>query len=156
MAVSPAGSGIPSAAQALGENLSIRVSGEGYSVADRQALTEYKIAITENDAEIAEAEHNNDRERVAILKEQREALLTEVRRITDKYGRLRLVGTIEAKARNTVRKAIRSAIARIREDDPALAQHLTESVLTGGGFVYAPTQTVPWSFDEPSTGSSLA
>jgi non-specific serine/threonine protein kinase len=58
-------------------------------------------------------------------------------------GRDRRLPSAAERARVNVTKAIRTAIRRIAEHDPALAEHLTRTVRTGTFCVYAADPATP-------------
>lgn len=99
--------------------------------ADRQALAAYHHRLVELDAELEEAQDWADPGRIEALRDEREALLEEVRRATGIGGRARTAGSSQERARVAVKKAITVAIGRIDSIDKPLAHHLRNSVHTG-------------------------
>jgi tetratricopeptide (TPR) repeat protein len=118
-------------------------------VLDEQARTAYKRRLDELEAEIAEAENWADAGRLALLRDERDALVAELTAATGLGGRRRVVGSSRERARVTVRKAIVSAIDRLEAVDPVLARHLRERVRTGSSCRYDPDpdRPVTWSLD---------
>ncbi|TXL61189.1 hypothetical protein [Aeromicrobium terrae] len=112
-------------------------------VLDDQARTAYKRRLDELEAEIAEAEDWSDAGRLALLRDERDALLTELVAATGLAGRRRVVGSSQERARVTVRKAIVSAIDKLEAVDPVLARHLRERVRTGSACRYDPDPDRP-------------
>lgn len=118
--------------------------------ADRQALQAYRQRLHEIDAELDQAEEWADAGRRELLQVEREALLGEVARATGLHGRLRTeAGSSHERARVSVRKAIRTAIDRVRGIDPQLARHLDDHISTGTSCTYDPPEADPvvWVLD---------
>ena len=116
-------------------------AGEGSSgeLADRQALAAYRRRLDELDSEIDEAESDADLARVDSLRDEREQLLGEVRRVTGLGGRLRIDGAVPAeRARKAVSARIRDAIRRLGGVAPLTAAHLDRSIRTGTRCAYRP------------------
>jgi hypothetical protein len=107
-------------------------------VIDQQARTAYRQRLTDLDSELAEAEQWNDTERASRLRAEKDFLVREVTAATGLGGRPRRLGAESERARLNVTRAIRSAIARIRDRAPAAAAHLDQAVRTGSRCSYAP------------------
>lgn len=127
-------------------------------VADAQALAAYRARLREIDAELDEAESWSDHGRLDRLRDERAALLDEVRAATGLGGRPRRFASSRERARTAVRKAIASAIDRIAEHDPALARLLRDTIHTGACCRHDPdpARPVTWRLDpanhnEPET-----
>jgi hypothetical protein len=116
---------------------------------DRQALAAYRQRLADIDTELAEAEQWIDAARLDRLRDERDALLGEVRAATGLGGRLRTTGGAAERARVAVRKAIAAAIDRIHGLDPYLGRLLTDTVHTGSSCRYDPdpTRPVDWRTD---------
>ncbi|RAG82189.1 hypothetical protein DN069_29025 [Streptacidiphilus pinicola] len=133
-------------------------SGAG-EVIDNQALVAYRERLREIDAELDDAEPWTGQAQLDRLRDEREALLAEVRVATGLGGRRRHFGSTHEKARVAVRKAIASVLDRIQQHDDALARLLRDTVHTGTSCRYDPDPTRPviWQLDppgpEPGTGS---
>lgn len=115
----------------------VEESGTG-ELADRQALAAYRARLADLDAEIAEAEDWADAGRLAVAREERDALLDELGRVAGLGGRPRTSGSSQERARVAVRKAITAAITRIATVDEATAHHLRTCVTTGLTCSYQP------------------
>ena len=98
---------------------------------DEAAKRAYRDRLAELDAEVAEAESWNDPERAARAREEIAALAGELSRAVGLSGRDRKAASASERARQSVTKAIRDALRRIREEDVALGEHLARSVRTG-------------------------
>jgi hypothetical protein len=68
--------------------------------------------------------------------EERQRIIDEIKSATGLSGRAREFPTDTEKARKAVSRAIREAIEKIRKDHPTLADHLDESIHTGGSCYY--------------------
>jgi hypothetical protein len=114
-----------------------RVGGDSHSVVDQKALRQYKLRVEDLREQIEEAEHNNDAERAARAREELEILAAEIARVTRPQGSTTFPGEAE-RARVNVTRAIRSAIAKIREHDASLGHHLDHDIRTGNYCAYEP------------------
>lgn len=121
----------------------------GLEVLDETALRNYRNRLSELDTEISEAQDAADLGRVEALQSEREALLDAVRGATGLGGRMRKTGSNAERARTAVRKRIKAALDRIREDLPGLHVHLSASVHTGVFCAYQPLEKVPWTTESP-------
>jgi hypothetical protein len=121
-------------------------------VLDTAALRAYRTRLAELDDDLAEAESWSDPGRAARLRDERDALLAEVRRAAGLGGRPRRAGDTDERARVAVRKAIASAIARIDKDAPDVGRLLRATVQTGHVCRYQPDpdRPVTWLVEPPS------
>jgi hypothetical protein len=111
-------------------------------VLDPQARAAYRQRLTELDEDLAEAEQWNDTERASRLRAEKDFLVRELAAATGLGGRPRRLGAESERARLNVTRAIRSAIARIRDRDAAAADHLDQAVRTGTRCSYSPAYGV--------------
>jgi hypothetical protein len=107
-------------------------------VLDQRARAAYRQRLTELDEDLAEAEQWNDTERASRLRAEKDFLVRELGAATGLGGRPRRLGAESERARLNVTRAIRSAIARIRDRAPAAAAHLDQAVRTGTRCSYSP------------------
>src|SRR5690242_9132662 len=107
-------------------------------VLDQQARAAYRRRLTALDEDLAEAEQWNDTERASRLRAEKDFLVRELAAATGLGGRPRRLGAESERARLNVTRAIRSAIARIRDRAPAAAAHLDQAVRTGTRCSYFP------------------
>jgi hypothetical protein len=107
-------------------------------VLDPQARAAYRQRLTELDEDLAEAEQWNDTERASRLRAEKDFLVRELAAATGLGGRPRRLGAESERARINVTRAIRSAIAKIRDRAPAAAAHLDQAVRTGTRCSYSP------------------
>jgi hypothetical protein len=109
-------------------------------VLDRTAVAAYRQRLAGLTDEIAAAEARNDVARLGRAIEERERLLTELRRATRPGGAPRGLGTTDAeRSRKAVTARIRDAIRRIAEAHSELGRHLDATIRTGGQCRYEPS-----------------
>lgn len=108
-------------------------------VLDRAAAAAYRqrLAVLSDEIDVARSRDDPDRQRRAI--EERERLLTELRRATRPGGAPRALGTTATeRARKAVSARIRDAIRRITDAYPELGHHLDRTIQTGARCRYEP------------------
>ena len=120
------------------------IRSRGEPALDRQALAAYRARLRDLDDDIAEADSNNDPERAARARAERDALVTELTRSVGRGGRPRRLGDDTEKARKTVTIRIQRALRLIDSHHPALASHLREAVRTGTTCSYQPARPLTW------------
>ena len=128
------------AAAALGAGIDVRAGGQGEAgpVLDAQAKAAYRLRLQELQEEIDEAESFNDRKRAARAREERDFVARELAGAVGLHGRDRKIGSDAERARVNVTRAIRTALKRVAEHDPALGRRLDAAVRTGTFCVYDP------------------
>jgi AAA ATPase domain len=107
-------------------------------ILDRQALAAYRQRIAGLDEELAEADEWHDTERASRLRAEKDFLVRELAAATGLGGRPRQLGSESERARLNVTRAIRTAIARIRDRAPDAAARLDQAVRTGTRCSYHP------------------
>jgi tetratricopeptide (TPR) repeat protein len=112
--------------------------GDAGELLDAQARGTYEARLRDASEEREEAERLNDRGRMERLSEEIEFLTAELSRGFGLGGRSRRAGAASERARVAVTRAIKYAIDRIAEHDPALAEHLRLAVRTGMFCAYVP------------------
>jgi hypothetical protein len=110
---------------------------------DAQAKAEYRRRLEELEDELDEAQALGDPERLARAQEERDFLVGELVGAIGLGGRDRRMGSPAERARVSVTRAIRSALARIHEHSPALGDHLERTIHTGTFCSYAPDPRAP-------------
>ncbi len=110
---------------------------------DAQAKAEYRRRLEELEDELDEAQAFGDPERLARAQEERDFLVGELVGAIGLGGRDRRMGSPAERARVSVTRAIRSALARIHEHSPALGEHLERTIHTGTFCSYAPDPRAP-------------
>ena len=116
----------------------------GEPALDRQALAAYRARLRDLDDDIAEADSDNDPERAARARAERDALVTELTRSVGRGGRPRRLGDDTEKARKTVTIRIQRALRLLDRHHPALASHLRLAVRTGTTCSYEPAEPITW------------
>lgn len=113
-------------------------------IIDAQARRAYKRRLEELEAEIDEAEANADLHRADRAVAERDALIDQLSSAVGLAGRPRHDNAPSERARWTVTKQVRTAVARIEQVHPDLARHLTTAVRTGRFCSYSPERPIGW------------
>jgi tetratricopeptide (TPR) repeat protein len=103
---------------------------------DDRARDAYRRRITELDEAIADGD--------AAAEAEREALVAELSAAFGLGGRARRTGSAAERARSTVTRRIRDAIALVEQEHPELGRHLRASVRTGAFCSYQPETEQRW------------
>lgn len=119
------------------------VAGSGLPVIDKAARDAYRRRLADVEEEISDATTVNDLGRVALAERDRDFLVAELRRAVGLGGRHRTVGSTAERARTSVTRALRYALARLADHHPPLAAHLDRCVRTGTYCSYAPDPLAP-------------
>lgn len=98
---------------------------------DARSIAAYKRRLEDLREAEKEATANSDTHRAARVREEIDALATELAQGVGLGGRGRKASSTAEKARINVRKRLLDAISRIREHSPSLAKHLERSIRTG-------------------------
>jgi len=138
-AASPAAPG-PARTGARADGLHEATGAPAEDVLDAQARAAYRQRLADLDDELAEADEWNDTERASRIRAEKDFLVRELAAATGLGGRSRQLGSESERARLNVTRAIRTAIARIREHAPGAAAHLDQAVRTGSRCCYAPPE----------------
>jgi len=127
-------------ALAIASGMEVRARGEGDAgpVLDHEAKLAYRARVTELQEEIDEAEAFNDPERAARAREELGFVARELAGAVGLGGRDRKAGSDVERARVNVTRAIRTALKRIADHDPALGRGLDSAIRTGTFCVYEP------------------
>jgi hypothetical protein len=122
--------------------------GDSGEMLDQQAKDAYRRRLAEIDDDLQEAEAGGDAVRAAQAEAEREFLLAELSRAVGLGGRDRRAGSASERARASVTRAVRQAMARIREHHPPLGEHLDRAIRTGTYCSYLPDPRarVSWQF----------
>jgi hypothetical protein len=131
----------PSAAAAEG----LGPQGHAGEVLDEHARSEYKARLRDLEEEIDDADAMRDAVRAERARAERDAIARELASAYGLGGRARRVGDPSERARTTVTRRIREAIARVEQTHPALGRHLRHSIRTGAFCSYVPEQDVHWT-----------
>jgi hypothetical protein len=107
-------------------------------VLDPQAKAAYRRRIQDLQEELEEAQIYHDTGRMEKLQAELDFLTQELARAVGLGGRPRKAASAVERARINVTKAIKMGIRKIREQHPALGQHLEQTVRTGTFCAYRP------------------
>jgi tetratricopeptide (TPR) repeat protein len=110
---------------------------------DPKAKQAYRRRLDEIGEDLEEARTMGDSERAAQADAEREFLVRELARAVGLGGRDRLAGSVSERARASVTKAVREAMARVREHNAPLGEHLDRTIRTGTYCAYLPDSRVP-------------
>lgn len=116
----------------------------GAPTLDERARREIRDRLRDLDDEVDEAEANNDDERAAAARGQRQQLAEAVARDLGLGGRARRIDDPIERARKTVSTRIRRAITTVGRTHPELGRHLERSLDTGAWCAYRPEEPVSW------------
>ncbi|MDN5860382.1 MAG: hypothetical protein L0H84_17380, partial [Pseudonocardia sp.] len=95
---------------------------------DAEARAAYRRRLREVEDDLAEAEANNDTARAELAQRDRDYLVCELTRAVGLGGRDRGIGTPQERARTSITRSIRYALARLRAVHPELASHLDRTI----------------------------
>jgi len=135
----------PAAAGHAGARAGLGAEGDLGPALDDHATRQYRARLVDLDVEIDAAELDNDPERAARARDEREFLLDQLRAAVGLGGRSRRMLDPAERARKAVTGRIRDAIARIAATDPEIGDHLRRSVRTGAFCVYDPAEPTVWT-----------
>jgi hypothetical protein len=116
-------------------------------VLDAHARASYRQRMADLEAERDEADAANDPGRRERAAQEIEFLERELANAVGLGGRLRRAGSPAERARVSVTRALRAAIARMSNANPTLGRHLDSTVRTGTFCSYAPDPRVPAAWD---------
>lgn len=122
--------------------------GDAGAQLDIEAKQAYRARLHELQGEMDEAEAWNDAERADRARQEMEFLARELARAVGLGGRDRAAGSVSERARLSVTRAIRLAMARIDSHSPALGAHLEASIRTGTYCSYRPDPRLPVSWQQ--------
>ena len=98
---------------------------------DATAKDAYRRRLAEIEDDIEQARAFGDTERAAQADAERDFLVRELSRAVGLGGRDRRAASTSERARVSVTRAIRQAIARVGEHHPRLREHLEQTIRTG-------------------------
>ena len=119
---------------------------------DPTALASYRRRVTELEDDLAEAERNADDERAARARIELDAVVEELTRTTNRFGRARSFSSPTERARTAVQKAVRRTLDHVEHEDATLGAMLRASVRTGRVCCYDPAPDAPtrWTVLTPA------
>jgi len=116
------------------------------AVIDDDAIRSYRLRLEEINEGLDEAKANNDLAKIAALENEKEWINSELTNARGLWGRVRKLADERNKVRNRVCNAIRRALAKIKQYDKPLFEHLTKPILNLGHTVsYVPRDGMTWS-----------
>jgi tetratricopeptide (TPR) repeat protein len=118
--------------------LPYRGLGDAGALLDARAKEAYRRRLAEIEDDIGEALAMGDDERAALSDVERDLLIRELSRAVGLGGRDRRAAAASERARVSVTRAIRQAMARIREHHPPMGTHLDRAIRTGTYCAYLP------------------
>lgn len=117
--------------------------GDAGELLDAPAKAAYRRRLVEIDEDIEDARASENIEREAQADAERDFVLRELARAVGLGGRDRRAGSASERARVSVTRAIRQAIARISDQHPRLGEHLDHAIHTGTYCAYQPDPRTP-------------
>jgi tetratricopeptide (TPR) repeat protein len=124
-------------------NLQRSAFGDAGEILDARAKDAYRRRLAEIEDDIDQAHTSGDAERAAQADAERDFLVRELARAFGLGGRNRRAASASERARASVTRAIRQAIARIGEHHPQLGEHLSRTIRTGTYCAYHPDPRTP-------------
>ena len=120
--------------------------GDAGPLLDAQAKEAYRRRLAEIEDDMGEALAIGDDERAAQADVERDLVIGELTRAVGLGGRDRRAASASERARASVTRAVRQAIARIRDHHPSLGTHLDRAIRTGTYCAYLPDSpaSVEW------------
>ena len=117
--------------------------GDAGEMLDERAKNAYRRRLAEIEDDIEQARAFGDTERAAQADAERDFLVRELSRALGLGGRDRRAASTSERARVSVTRAVRQAIVRVGEYDPALGEHLERTIRTGTYCAYVPEPGAP-------------
>lgn len=113
---------------------------------DAQAKSAYRRRLAEVEEDAEAARDTGNHKRAAQADAERDFLMRELARAVGLGGRERYAASTSERARASVTRAVRQAMARIGEHHPALGKHLERTVRTGTycGYLPDPRAAAAW------------
>jgi hypothetical protein len=124
-------------------NLPRSAFGDAGAILDARAKDAYRRRLAEIEDDIDQARALGDAERAAQADAERDFLVRELARAFGLGGRDRRAASASERARASVTRAIRQAMARIGEHHPQLGEHLRRTIRTGTYCGYHPDPRSP-------------
>ena len=118
-------------------------AGHAGELLDGRAKEAYRRRLAEIEEDVADAQAMGDLPRAAQAEAEREFLVRELARAVGLGGRDRRAGSASERARSAVTRAIRQGLARIREHNRPLGEHLDGAIRTGTYCAYLPDSRLP-------------
>ena len=123
--------------------LSYTGPGDAGEMLDARAKDAYRRRLAEIEDDIEQARALQDTAREMQADAERDFLVRELSRAVGLHGRDRRAASTSERARASVTRAVRQAIARVGEHHPELGEHLERTVRTGTYCAYTPDTRAP-------------
>jgi tetratricopeptide (TPR) repeat protein len=117
--------------------------GDAGEMLDARAKDAYRRRLAEIEDDIEQARAFGDPERAAQADAERDFLVRELSRAVGLGGRDRRAASTSERARVSVTRAIRQAMARVGEHHPELGEHFDRTIRTGTYCAYVPDPHAP-------------
>jgi class 3 adenylate cyclase len=121
--------------------------GDAGPMLDAAAKAAYKRRLDDLREELEEAERFNDPGRTEAARQEIDFLTAQLAGAVGLGGRDRKAASAAERARLTVTKRIKDALAKVRDGHPALGQYLGQRIKTGYLCVYTPDADHPVTWD---------
>jgi tetratricopeptide (TPR) repeat protein len=123
------------------------IGGAGATI-DARARAEYRARLRDLNADLGEAERMNDLGRAERIRNEIEMVADELTASSGLGGRARAASGGAERARGVVGKNVRSVLAKIRRENPALGRYFASAISTGNFCSYQPEPDHPisWQF----------
>jgi tetratricopeptide (TPR) repeat protein len=120
--------------------------GDAGEMLDAQAKASYQRRLKELREELEEARELGSEERAEQAQAEIEALAHELKSAIGLGGRRRRAASSSERARTAITRAIKLALAKINENNPALGKLLSTTIRTGTSCSYVPDDRFPVSW----------
>ena len=137
------GGGRTTSRAAHADGLDSTGGGDAGAMLDATAKAAYKERVSELREAIDEAGAHNDVGRLERAQAEMDFLLAELSAAVGLGGRDRKAASDAERARQSVTRAIKSAVSRVTESHPSLGEHLRTTVRTGIYASYSPDPAAP-------------
>jgi adenylate cyclase len=135
-------------------DLALGVEADAGEALDAEARAQYRSRLADLEAEISEAEANDDPERASRAREEREFLLAELGAAVGLGGRPRRLLDPAERARKAVTERVNEAIRHVEKAHRGLGRHLRRSVRTGSFCTYDPAEPTTWGLSAENPAQS--
>ena len=144
------------ASRAQASALGLRPETAGGEILDAEAKAAYRERLRELQTEIEQADATTDPDRAERAQAEKDAITAELSAAFGLGGRARQVGSAAERARQSVTKAIRDALRRIKVQDASLGEHLAHAVRTGLYCAYDPDPAalIHWRIEAPAVAQA--
>jgi tetratricopeptide (TPR) repeat protein len=113
---------------------------------DAQAKESYRRRLLEIEEDIEDAQAMGNSDRAEQANTERDFIVRELSHAIGLGGRDRQAGSASERARASVTRSVRHAMARIQEHNPRLGEHLDRAIRTGTYCAYLPDNRAPASW----------